>query len=138
MNEPNYCGFLCKRFLGNCTKINEDEAIAIEMKGHVSARESDVRGLAKTHSRKKLYLMTSSPLATTPDTFILLNLPTDDRLNENQHLQLQFQFVHRDLAARNVLLFDDMRVKVSDFGLTREILYRDIYIRRSNGKCKLI
>ena len=50
---------------------------------------------------------------------------------------LQFQFVHRDLAARNVLLFDDMQVKVSDFGLTREIVYRDIYVRRSNGKCKL-
>ena len=51
---------------------------------------------------------------------------------------MQFQFVHRDLAARNVLLFDDMQVKVSDFGLTREIVYRDIYIRRSNGKCKLL
>ena len=60
MNEPNYGGFL-----GNCTEINEDEAIAIAMKGHVSARESDVRGLAKTHSRKKVYLMTLNPLATT-------------------------------------------------------------------------
>ena len=57
MNEPNYCGFLCKRFLGNCTKINEDEAIAIAMKGHVSARESDVRGLAKTYIHgKKNYI----------------------------------------------------------------------------------
>ena len=57
-------------------------------------------------------------------------------MNNNQHLNYKFQFVHRDLAARNVLLFDDMQVKVSDFGLTREILYRDIYVRKSNGKCE--
>jgi len=31
-------------------------------------------------------------------------------------------FVHRDLAARNVLIADDNVAKVSDFGLTREVL----------------
>ena len=67
MNEPNYCGFL-----GNCTEINEDEAIAIAMKGHVSARESDVRGLAKTYIHgKKVHLMTLNPLATTLKAFIV-------------------------------------------------------------------
>lgn len=31
-------------------------------------------------------------------------------------------FVHRDLAARNVLISEDNVAKVSDFGLTREVI----------------
>lgn len=28
-------------------------------------------------------------------------------------------YVHRDLAARNCLINDDMKIKISDFGMTR-------------------
>ena len=42
----------------------------------------------------------------------------------------QLNIVHGDLAARNILVFDDFRVKVSDFGLAKT-LYNDYYRRRS-------
>ena len=39
----------------------------------------------------------------------------------NQH------FTHRDVAARNCLVGDDLLVKVSDFGLTRDIYSNEYY-----------
>lgn len=43
------------------------------------------------------------------------------------------KFVHRDLAARNCILDENFVVKVSDFGLTRDIFEQDCY-RVKNAK----
>ena len=37
------------------------------------------------------------------------------------------KYVHRDLAARNCLVHEDMTVKISDFGLTRDVYETDYY-----------
>ena len=39
-------------------------------------------------------------------------------------------FVHRDLAARNCLLDERLRVKVSDFGMTRQLIDKSYYRSR--------
>lgn len=41
------------------------------------------------------------------------------------------KMVHRDLAARNVLLGAGMVVKVSDFGLSRDVYEGDAYLKTS-------
>jgi proto-oncogene tyrosine-protein kinase Ret len=43
----------------------------------------------------------------------------------------QMKFVHCDLAARNVLVASGAVIKISDFGLTRDIYEEDAYMKTS-------
>ena len=49
------------------------------------------------------------------------------------------KLVHRDLAARNLLVAAGKVIKISDFGLTRDIYEEDAYMKRSKVSiyCKL-
>lgn len=41
------------------------------------------------------------------------------------------QLVHRDLAARNILVAEGRKMKISDFGLSRDVYEEDSYVKKS-------
>lgn len=47
------------------------------------------------------------------------------------------KLVHRDLAARNVLVAEGRKMKISDFGLSRDVYEEDSYVKRSKVQCIL-
>ncbi|XP_037051223.1 tyrosine-protein kinase transmembrane receptor Ror [Bradysia coprophila] len=72
--------------------------------------------------------------------FLIANSPNEGKsLSQLQFLQIAMQisegmeylsshhYVHRDLAARNCLVGDSLTVKISDFGLSRDIYSSDYY-----------
>uniref|UniRef100_A0A1I7V385 receptor protein-tyrosine kinase n=1 Tax=Caenorhabditis tropicalis TaxID=1561998 RepID=A0A1I7V385_9PELO len=44
------------------------------------------------------------------------------------------KIIHRDLAARNILVSDGHILKISDFGLSRDVHCNDYYRKRGNGR----
>ena len=53
--------------------------------------------------------------------------------NGMQYLN-EMKVVHRDLAARNILVGTSKVVKISDFGLSRDIYMEDHYMKKSKGR----
>ncbi|CAG9813623.1 unnamed protein product [Phaedon cochleariae] len=44
------------------------------------------------------------------------------------------KMIHRDLATRNVLVCDRNTIKISDFGLSRDVYYNNVYCKLGGGK----
>lgn len=49
-------------------------------------------------------------------------------------LQFCLQLVHRDLATRNILIAANNVIKISDFGMTKDIYEEEAYKKKGQGR----
>ncbi|XP_065179013.1 uncharacterized protein LOC135809566 isoform X2 [Sycon ciliatum] len=101
---------------------------------HPSRMSGGSIGLLDVH-RESVDLRTPSPQSTAtnpmPDEALFMQWATQLACGL-QHL-VEKRFVHRDLSARNCMLNADLNLKISDFGLTRDIYQSDYYRKRDRG-----
>lgn len=79
-----------------------------------------------THGDLHEFLIANSPNESkqlSPLQFLLISM----QICEGMEYLSGHHYVHRDLAARNCLVGDQLTVKISDFGLSRDIYSSDYY-----------
>uniref|UniRef100_A0A914CIT2 receptor protein-tyrosine kinase n=2 Tax=Acrobeloides nanus TaxID=290746 RepID=A0A914CIT2_9BILA len=75
-----------------------------------------------------------------PGEVIIKNLTLRDLVRFSTEIARGMEFlatkkiIHRDLAARNILVAADFSMKISDFGLSRNVVYNDYYRKKGPGR----
>ncbi|XP_012061628.1 PREDICTED: fibroblast growth factor receptor 3 [Atta cephalotes] len=112
--------------------------VVFECRTHLKSNVACVCNYKKTHTiANRLYDIQRDV------TKYIENITSADLLNFARQVATGMEFlssnriVHRDLAARNVLVRSDRVVKISDFGLSRDIYQENVYRKKGNGKLPL-
>ncbi|KAI1731993.1 protein tyrosine kinase domain-containing protein [Ditylenchus destructor] len=98
--------------------------------------DGDSNSQIGVNSRPKVYQNVDN--ATEPSS--LKNLTLRDLVQYSLEVARGMEFlasrkiIHRDLAARNVLVSATYEMKISDFGLSRNVIYHDYYRKRGAGR----
>ncbi|XP_062615654.1 proto-oncogene tyrosine-protein kinase receptor Ret-like [Saccostrea cucullata] len=128
------------KLLGACTR-NGPFYVIVEYCEHGSLlqylRNSrlEENGYINHRSRRYLRFQSESGDSTEPELLNIRDLLSFAwQISKGMQYLSEIKLVHRDLAARNVLVGTGKVLKISDFGLTRDVYEADTYLKRSKGR----
>ncbi|XP_048761760.1 proto-oncogene tyrosine-protein kinase receptor Ret-like [Ostrea edulis] len=128
------------KLLGACTR-NGPFYVIVEYCEHGSLlqylRNSRLEENGYINHRSRRYFMSQSESgdSTEPQLLNIRDLLSFAwQISKGMQYLSEIKLVHRDLAARNVLVGTGKVLKISDFGLTRDVYEADTYLKRSKGR----
>lgn len=116
--------------LGACTKLKRGDRLLVilEYAPHGSLRDFL---LSKRHMYEPVW---ASNAADPEREFNIAHLVSYSyQICRGMEFLASRKCIHRDLAARNVLVGEDYVVKISDFGLAKDVNKNDLYVKTTDG-----
>ncbi|XP_068720911.1 vascular endothelial growth factor receptor 1-like isoform X1 [Montipora capricornis] len=116
--------------LGACTKLKRGDRLLVilEYAPHGSLRDFLL-------SKRHIYVPVWASNAADPEQeFNIAHLVSYSyQICRGMEFLASKKCIHRDLAARNVLVGEDYVVKISDFGLAKDVYKNDLYVKTTDG-----